>query len=139
MWGVTIGTAVLQTQLSHRLPSDFVTSIPGGGNAALAYSLIPVIPTLEDPFRAQVQDAYAKSIAVIWQVMIGVAGIGFLASLFMKGLPLHTQTDKQWGLQEGKKGAESGESGKVEEEKEKKVEDGDVESQREGVVGSESA
>ena len=123
---MTIGTAVLQTQLTHRLPADFVSTIPGGGNVALAYSLIPVIPTLQGSLRTEVQDAYAKSIAVIWQVMIGVSGIGLIASLFMKGLPLHTQTDKQWGLQEKGKGGEKKEETKMVEEKS----EADTESQR---------
>ncbi|KIP04457.1 hypothetical protein PHLGIDRAFT_129482 [Phlebiopsis gigantea 11061_1 CR5-6] len=100
VWGVTIGTAVLQTQLTTRLPADFIATLPGGDGVALAYSLVPVIPTLEPPLRGQVQAAYADSIAVIWQVLIGVAGIGLLASLFMKGLPLHTETDKNWGMKD---------------------------------------
>ena len=32
--------------------------------------------------------------------MIGIAGIGLLSSLAMKGLPLHTEVDRKWGLQE---------------------------------------
>lgn len=44
--------------------------------------------------------AFAQSVAVIWQVFIGLAGVGLIASLFMKGLPLHTEVDKRWGLEE---------------------------------------
>ena len=98
VWGVTIGTAVLQTQLKKRLPADFVTQFPQG--VAIAYSIIPTIPTLEEPAQSQVREAFAQSIAVIWQVMIGISGIGFLASLAMKGLPLHTHRDEQWTLQD---------------------------------------
>ena len=75
--------------------------ITGDSNAALAYSLIPVIPTLDEPFRSEVQDAFARSIAVIWQVFIGLAGLGLISSVFMKGLPLHTEVDKRWGLEDG--------------------------------------
>ena len=71
---------------------------------AIAYSIIPVIPSLEEPLRTEVRVAFADSIAVIWRVMIGIAGIGFLVSLMMKGLPLHTQVDERWGLEEGRKG-----------------------------------
>ena len=46
------------------------------------------------------QDAFAQSVAVIWQTMIGISGAAFLASLFMKGLPLHTQVDENWGLED---------------------------------------
>ena len=95
---MTIGTTVFQTQLTERLPAEFIETFPGG--VSLAYSLIPVIPTLEEPFRSQVQDAFARSISVIWQVMMGIAGIGFLASLFMRSLPLHTDVDKKWGFED---------------------------------------
>lgn len=99
---MTIGTAVFQTQLKKQLPAEFLAQLPSGVD--LSYSVIPVIPTLREPFRSQVEEAYALSISVIWQVMIGVAGIGLLASLMMKGLPLHTQVDRKWGLNDGPEG-----------------------------------
>ena len=98
VWGVTIGTAILQTQLARNLPSDFVSQVPGG--VSLAYALIPVIPTLEEPFKTEVRVAFASSLKVYWQVLTGIAGIGLLASLFMKGLPLHTEVDRQWAMEE---------------------------------------
>ena len=98
MWGVTIGIAVLQTQLGQRLPADFVAQFPGG--VSIAYSIIPGIPTLEEPFRSQVRAAFADSLRVLWAVMIGVAGAGLLASMLMKGLTLHTQVDDAWGMEE---------------------------------------
>ena len=99
MWGVTIGTTVLQTQLSQRLPTDFLDTIPGG--VSFAYSIIPIIPTLSDEFQVQVRDAFAGSLVVLWEVMIGVAGMGLLGSLLMKGVPLHTHTDEKWGMEDG--------------------------------------
>ncbi|KAI0337303.1 Mfs1.2 [Trametopsis cervina] len=95
-WGVSIGTAVLQTQLKHRLPAEFLAEFPQG--VSLAYSVIPVIKTLDEPLRSQVRDAFAKSIVVIWQVLIGISGLGFLASLLMKGLPLHSALDEKWAI-----------------------------------------
>ena len=97
IWGITIGTAVLQTQLGHRLPAEFLEKFPGG--VAIAYSAIPVIPSLPEPFRSEVRKAFADSIAVVWQVMIGITAIGLLASLLMKGLPLHTSVDETWGME----------------------------------------
>ena len=95
---MTIGTAVLQTQLTKRLPDAFVQQFPGG--VSIAYSIIPVIPMLEQPLRDQIREAFADSLIVLWQVMIGIAGLGLVASLFMKGLPLHTQMDENWGIAE---------------------------------------
>lgn len=104
VWGVTIGTAVLQTQLTRRLPPAFVQSLPGG--VSIAYSAIPVIPALPEPARTQVRVAFAESIRVLWLVMIGISGVGGLAALLMKGLPLHTQVDESWGMEEKRVGDE---------------------------------
>lgn len=95
---MTIGTAVLQTQLINRLPNDFVGQFPGG--VSIAYSIIPLIPSLEEPFRTEVRNAFAESLVVVWEVMIGVSGLGLLVSILMKGLPLHTEVDKNWGMDE---------------------------------------
>lgn len=93
---MTIGTAVLQTQLTKRLPDAFVQQFPGG--VSIAYSIIPVIPTLEEPIKSEIRGAFADSLIVLWQVMIAIAGLGLLSSLFMEGLPLHTQMDENWGI-----------------------------------------
>lgn len=33
--------------------------------------------------------------------MTGIAGLGLLSSLAMKALPLHTEVDERWGIEEG--------------------------------------
>lgn len=99
VWAVTIGGTVLQNQLVKRLPESFTSQFSGG--AALAYAAIPVISDLQEPLRTQVREAFADSIRIIWQVMIGIAGLGLLCSLPMKALPLHTQVDEKWGIDGG--------------------------------------
>ena len=93
---------MLQTQLTNRLPADFVAQFPSG--VAIVYSLIPVIKDLPEPLRSEVRRAFADSVRVIWQVLIGVAAIGLLSCSAMKALPLHTAVDEAWGL-EGADGA----------------------------------
>lgn len=68
------------------------------GAADIAYSAIPVIAGLSEPTRSQVRQAFADSIAVIWQVMIGISGAGLLGSLLMKAVPMHKKVDKKWAL-----------------------------------------
>ncbi|KAF9236982.1 MFS general substrate transporter [Melanogaster broomeanus] len=96
VWGVTIGSTILQNELVKRLPSDFTSTIPDGG-ADLAYALIPELPLLQPQLLAEVEDAFAGGMMVIWQVLLGVAGLGLLCSLPMKGLPLTNTLDEQWG------------------------------------------
>jgi len=62
---------------------------------------------MDEALRQDVRTAFADSLRVVWQVLIGVAGIGFLSSLAMKHLPLHTNTDENWGLEERKEEASS--------------------------------
>ncbi|KAH8102978.1 Mfs1.2 [Cristinia sonorae] len=110
VWGVSIGAAILQNELAKRLPNDFVDligqSATGGGHSTgkvnLAYSVIPIIHTLEEPLKEQVRVAFADSVAVIWKTMTGIVAIGLLASLLMGDIPMHTYVDERWSLQHPK-------------------------------------
>ncbi|KAF9003179.1 hypothetical protein BDZ89DRAFT_967607, partial [Hymenopellis radicata] len=83
VWGVTIGSAVLQNELQRRLSRtlpEFFASHPEGS------------------LRSSVQTAFAESLKVLWEVLIGIAALGWLVSLLMKGLPLHSYTDERWAV-----------------------------------------
>ncbi|TFY81266.1 hypothetical protein EWM64_g2741 [Hericium alpestre] len=112
VWGVTIGGTVLQNELKKRLPPAFLSVFPQG--TAVAYSVIPVIPSLDEPLRSEVRAAFAGALRVLWQVLIGFGGLGLLVSLGMKGLPLHTSVDRNWGLNEDGSKRQSPESGSQE-------------------------
>lgn len=98
MWATTIGSTILQTQLKKKLPAEFLAQFPGG--ISLSYAAIPLISTLPEPLLGEVRAAFADSVDVIWQVMIGITALGLLACPLMKALPLHTQIDERWGLQD---------------------------------------
>jgi hypothetical protein len=105
VWGVTIGGTVLQNELQNRLPADLLNLVPDG--TELAYAAIPLINGLPEPVRSEVRRAFAESIKVVWYVMAGIAGIGLLASLAMKGLPLHTSVNEEWVLNKERNSNES--------------------------------
>lgn len=46
------------------------------------------------------RDAFATSLATLWRVLIGFAGVGLLVSFFMEGVPLHSEKDEKWALQD---------------------------------------
>ena len=94
-----MGGAILQSQLTSKLPTDFVEKFPAG--TSIAYSIIPLIPSLEEPFRTNVRIAFSDSLRVYWEVLIAIGAAGLASSLMMKGLPLHTSMDKNWGLKNG--------------------------------------
>lgn len=94
---ITIPGSVLQNGLKDRLPEAFFDQFPG--SSAIAYSIIPFIPTLEQPLKDEVRVAFAESLRTVWVVFTAFAGVGLISSLPMKGLRLHTQTDGNWNLE----------------------------------------
>ncbi|CDO72013.1 hypothetical protein BN946_scf184943.g48 [Trametes cinnabarina] len=97
-WGITVGATVLQNQLRTRLPSDFLSTLPQG--AEIAYSIIPQVPGLPEPLKDQVRDAFADSLKVLWEVMIAIAGVGFLSAFLMREIPMQRSVDEAWGLEQ---------------------------------------
>ncbi|KAI0791733.1 MFS general substrate transporter [Abortiporus biennis] len=98
VWTIVIGSAVLDNEFSKKLSPEVLSLFPGGANGV--FFSIPVFKNLPEPARTEVRVALGDGISVLWEVLMGIAGVGVLASLMMKGLPLHTQVDENWGLEE---------------------------------------
>lgn len=79
-----------------KLPASFIRTVPQG--TAIIYTVIPKLSTYPPQTRLEVQVAFAESLAVLWQVLAGISGIGLAASLFMKGLPLYNVPDVNWTM-----------------------------------------
>ncbi|THH32210.1 hypothetical protein EUX98_g1991 [Antrodiella citrinella] len=95
-WGITISSTILQNELKKKLPAEFVALFPEGQE--IAYAAIPKIRQLAEPLRSEVQGAFADSLAVVWQVMIGICGLGVLSLLLMKDIPMGMAIDDTYGL-----------------------------------------
>ncbi|KIJ65390.1 hypothetical protein HYDPIDRAFT_110438 [Hydnomerulius pinastri MD-312] len=98
VWGVTIGSTVLQNELSKKLPATFLQSVPQG--TAIMYALIPELSSLPTQTKIEVETAFASSLSVLWEVLLGLAVVGFIASLFMQGLTLNNSLDEDWAMQD---------------------------------------
>ena len=72
----------------------------------MAYSIIPEISQLEEPLLSEVRDAFAESLKIIWQVMIGISGLGLLTVVLMKEVEMRMDVDSQWALEEKKDDAD---------------------------------
>ncbi|KAI0700394.1 major facilitator superfamily domain-containing protein [Cerioporus squamosus] len=99
-WGITIGSTILQNRLAKTLPPEFNALFPDG--VEIAFAAIPVIRTLEEPLRTEVRRAFAESLAVIWQTMIGICGLGLLSVLLIREVPMGKTADDTYGLDEGR-------------------------------------
>ena len=57
-----------------------------------------MIGTLQEPLRGQVRAAFAESLRVVWQTMIGVSGVGLLSVALMREVPMQKVVDETYGL-----------------------------------------
>jgi hypothetical protein len=80
------------------LPASFLTQFPQG--VEIGFETIPVIPSLEQPLKDAVLNAFGTALKVVWQLVLGVAIAGSLCSIGMKQLQLHTKIDNDWGRDE---------------------------------------
>jgi hypothetical protein len=80
------------------LSSDLLDAFSAGKAAAN----VDLIRDITDPMqRAAVEQAFAWSLHNMWIMYCGVAGVGFLASLFIKHNHLSTEhTETKTGLKE---------------------------------------
>jgi len=93
VWGLTIGSSILQNELKKKLPSDVLAQFSGKG-AELAYNIIPTISGMKEPIQTEVRKAFADSLRKLWIAMVAFAGAGLVLSLFLKEVPMHRVTDK---------------------------------------------
>ncbi|KAI0742414.1 major facilitator superfamily domain-containing protein [Daedaleopsis nitida] len=97
-WGVPVGSTILQNCLNSRLPAEFHALFPT--EAQIAYAAIPLVKTLPEPLRSQVQDAFADSLAVVWRTMIVVSAVGLLSVALMREVAMPELTDTTYALDE---------------------------------------
>ncbi|TCD60225.1 hypothetical protein EIP91_010533 [Steccherinum ochraceum] len=97
-WGITICATILQNGLKKKMPEAFVSQFPQG--VEIAYAAIPIIKNLPEPLRTQVRVAFADSMALIWESMIGISGLGLISLLFLREIPMREDTDATYGLEE---------------------------------------
>ena len=60
------------------------------------YAFLPQIRFLGQPEKSELQKMFGDSVGVIWAVMTGIGGLGLLASLLMKNIPLQNVRDEKW-------------------------------------------
>ena len=85
----------MQNELKKNLPLSFLAKFPRG--VEIAFATIPVIPTLNSSLRNEVSNTFGEALKVVWQTLLGISIAGFLFSLGMRQLQLHTEIDVDWG------------------------------------------
>lgn len=93
--GITIASAVFQNKLSHGLYERF-GHLPGSADViSRIRDDVGDISFLPPGWEAGVRDTYIESLRAVWIVIVIMAGIGGVVSLFMKEHTLHNKLNRK--------------------------------------------
>ncbi|THX52887.1 putative major facilitator superfamily transporter [Aureobasidium pullulans] len=93
--GITIASAVFQNKLSHGLYERF-GHLPGSADViSRIRDDVGDISFLPPGWEAGVRDTYIESLRAVWIVVVIMAGIGGVVSLFMKEHTLHNKLNRK--------------------------------------------
>ena len=122
-FGITWGVAIAGTVFNNRAEqlarggaissSSTVTAEFMAGRAYQDATMIFLDPLSEET-RAQVVSVQSRALKQSWQVAIAFAGLGFLLALFLKEVPMRTELETQFGIEEKKAKVDVDEAGKKE-------------------------
>jgi hypothetical protein len=85
----------LQNELQTNLLASLIAEFPQGID--VAFSSVPVIPTLSPLLKDEVRNTFGEALKVVWQALLGISIAGFLFSRGMRQVALHSKIDKDWG------------------------------------------
>ncbi len=106
-WGVAIAGTVYSNraqQLAREGAISSSSTVAAEFMAGRAYQDATRIflNSLSGETRAQVVSVQSRSLKQSWQVAIAFAGLGFLAVLFLKEVPMRTELETEFGIEEKK-------------------------------------
>lgn len=104
VWGITIPGIIFNnrfSQLSGRIPDADVREALGGGNA---YQLASgtYVQTLPPVVRSAVIDVYLEALKAVWYGAMAVGSTGLIAVVIERHVPLRTELETTYGLEEAK-------------------------------------
>jgi hypothetical protein len=111
IWGVAIPAAVFNNRFSQisatTITDPSVRALFGGGNRAYENAYAAFVWSFPPPIRDQVVQTYSDALKLIWQISIVFSGINFLIIIFEKQVPLRTELETEFGLEDTKMGGET--------------------------------
>lgn len=113
IWGVAIPAAIFNNrfaQLVGRIEDAAVRERFRGGNQAYENAYASFIWSFPEATRGQIISVYEDALKLLWQISIAFAGVNFLLVLFEQRVPLRTELETEYGLEEEKRKKIDGEA-----------------------------
>jgi hypothetical protein len=109
VWGITIPGIMFNnrfSELSYRISDPVARQTLGGGRA---YELAtgPYVQTLRPNLKSEVLDVYLQALKVVWYGAMAFGATGLGAVALEKHVPLRTELETSYGLQEKEKDDDS--------------------------------
>lgn len=107
--GVAVGGTIFQNQIRRELQAYPQLAPLAEQYSSDAASLVQVIRAMEGEEleqRAQLVQAYADALKIVWVTMCGLAGLALISSFFVKGLDINVPLETEQGFKEKKREAE---------------------------------
>ncbi|MCJ1476574.1 hypothetical protein MMC13_005240 [Lambiella insularis] len=103
--GIAVGGVVFQNQIYQKLRANPLLAAQALEYSQEASSLVQVINAMADdlPQKAQLVQAYADSLKVIWMVMCALSAVGLLSCFLVKAYTLDIELQTEQGFESGKK------------------------------------
>ena len=106
IWGVAIPAAIFNNrfaQLVGRIEDPAVRERFNGGNRAYEHAYASFVWSFPEATRDQIISVYQDALKLLWQISIAFAGINFLIVLFEQRVPLRTELETEYGLEQEEK------------------------------------
>lgn len=104
--GVAIGGVVFQNEMKRRLKNSALFADRASELSADASGLVQIIKQMKDHSaeKTELIKAYSDSLGIVWVVICALAGVAFIASLFLKEYELNQVQETEQGFIGDKRG-----------------------------------
>ncbi|KAI1455402.1 putative multidrug resistance protein fnx1 [Annulohypoxylon moriforme] len=104
IWGAAIPAAIFNSRVNElltRIPDENLRNrLANGGAYGLATGNFITSLNYDPSLKALVKSVYVDSLKLCWQVGIGFCLLGFLIALVVKEIPMRTELETEFGMEE---------------------------------------
>jgi hypothetical protein len=106
IWGVSVPAAIFSNRFSQLLPQHVtdphVRAVFDGGNNAYEHAYADFIRSFPPQTQDQLVSIYSDTLHFMWQISIAFAAVNFLIIIFERQVPLRTELETDYGMEETK-------------------------------------